>query len=184
MKNFIKKGLIMTNIATILLGTFAHFTFKICKMNSFAGALTPVNESVWEHLKIIFFPMLITALIEYLLIWKYSDRIPFTKFCVSKCTSIFFAMIFTLFVFYLYSGITGSDSVIADIVIFVAAICLSYLLFYRLLCNDYAFTEKKAVGITLIIATAAFGILLIIFTFFPPHIPLFKDPLSGGYGIY
>ena len=40
-------------------GSLAHFLYAWTGNNSMAGLFTPVNDSVWEHMKLLFFPMLL-----------------------------------------------------------------------------------------------------------------------------
>ena len=46
------------------LGTILHFVFDWTGW-AFVAPISAVNESTWEHMKILFFPMLIFALIQY-----------------------------------------------------------------------------------------------------------------------
>ena len=54
-----KRVMILAAIVVFVLGTLAHFVYDWSGQNSFIGLLTPVNESTWEHMKLLFFPMLI-----------------------------------------------------------------------------------------------------------------------------
>ena len=49
-------------------GTFLHFLYDITGRNIAAGLISAVNESIWEHMKLIFYPMLLVALTEYRLV--------------------------------------------------------------------------------------------------------------------
>ena len=54
---------IISTIFVIILGTLLHFTYNWSNNNPLVGIFSAVNESTWEHLKLIFFPMLITIVI-------------------------------------------------------------------------------------------------------------------------
>ena len=58
---------IISTIFVIIFGTLLHFTYNWSNNNSLIGAFSAVNESTWEHLKLLFFPMLITIIIGYFL---------------------------------------------------------------------------------------------------------------------
>ena len=45
-------------LAVVLLGTLWHFAYAISGDAYFVGLIAPVNESVWEHLKIVYLPIL------------------------------------------------------------------------------------------------------------------------------
>ena len=62
----ILKYQIFSAFFTIILGTLFHFTYEWSGNNAFVGTFSSVNESTWEHLKLTFFPMLITAIIRLL----------------------------------------------------------------------------------------------------------------------
>ena len=49
-----------------ILGVLLHFTYEWSGDNPAVGLFSAVNESTWEHLKLIFFPMLLLTLIEFL----------------------------------------------------------------------------------------------------------------------
>ena len=55
---------IFSAIFTIILGTLLHFTYEWSGNNAFVGAFSSINESTWEHLKLAFYPMLITSIIR------------------------------------------------------------------------------------------------------------------------
>jgi len=64
--NKILKFQIFSAIFAIILGTILHFTYEWSGGNAFVGTFSSVNESTWEHLKLAFFPMLLTAIIRIL----------------------------------------------------------------------------------------------------------------------
>lgn len=49
-----------------ILGVLLHFTYEWSNDNPAVGLFSAVNESTWEHLKLIFFPMLLLTMIEFL----------------------------------------------------------------------------------------------------------------------
>ena len=54
-------------VFTIITGTFFHFLFDLTNGSRVAALISPVNESIWEHIKLLFFPMFVYALLEYYL---------------------------------------------------------------------------------------------------------------------
>ena len=55
----LKKLTFIGIIFTIILGTISHNVYPWTGNNFIAGLFSPVNASIWEHMKIAFFPMLI-----------------------------------------------------------------------------------------------------------------------------
>ena len=63
MKVSIKNFQIFSTIFVMILGTLLHFTYEWFGENLFIASFSAVNESTWKHLKLLFFPMLITIII-------------------------------------------------------------------------------------------------------------------------
>ena len=88
MNKSIFKFQLSSAIFIAILGTFLHFTYNWSGGNVIVGLFSAVNESTWEHLKLIFFPNLITIIIGYFYIGK---NIP--NFLCAKTLGIFFAIL-------------------------------------------------------------------------------------------
>jgi hypothetical protein len=142
--------------------------------NPFVGVFSAVNESVWEHLKLGFWPALMYTLIEYRQIKKQTNN-----FFLAKTIVPFTIIAVITAIFYSYTSITGESIFLIDITSFFIAVIIGQYLSYRLL------TYNSLAGWTEMVALALFillGILFIVFTFYPPHLPPFQDPISGDYG--
>lgn len=50
-----------------VLGVLLHFTYEWSGDNVVVGLFSAVNESTWEHLKLLFFPFLLLTILEVLL---------------------------------------------------------------------------------------------------------------------
>lgn len=164
---------IFSSIFVCILGTVLHFTYDLSGGNSIIALFSAVNESVWEHLKLLFFPMLITTIIGYFYIGK---NVP--NFLCSKTIGIITSILFTVIFFYTYSGILGKNIAIIDISSFFVATILGEYIAYRLM-NSTLKCNKKIAIIVLIMM----GICFITFTNSAPKIGIFKDPITGQYGI-
>ena len=172
-KRKFKNYQIFSAIFAFILGTLLHFTFELSGENLFVGLFSAVNESVWEHLKLLFFPMLITTISGYFYLGK--DK---TNFVCSKTFGIIIAMIFTIVFFYTYTGILGQNIAIIDISSFFVAVLLGEYVAYILMKNNFKCNKIKSIIILLLLLFC-----FIAFTFYPPNIGLFKDPATGEYGI-
>ena len=64
-KSLILNFQIISTIFSMILGTLLHFTYNWSNNNLLVGVFSAVNESTWEHLKLLFFPMLITTILGY-----------------------------------------------------------------------------------------------------------------------
>lgn len=164
---------LISTIFIILLGSLLHFTFKWSDNNLVVGAVSSVNESVWEHLKILFIPALITIIIGNFYLKDETD----SYICI-KTKGILLALAFIVVFYYTYSGILGTHYPIIDISSFVVAVIIGELYTYKKIkANDNC--NNILALITLIILTISF----VIFTYSTPKLGIFKDPVSNGYGI-
>lgn len=177
LKRFDKKSVlifqIVSAIFTIILGTILHFTYEWSNENLFVASFSAVNESTWEHLKLLFFPMLITIIVGYFYIGK---DIP--NFLCAKTIGIITAILFTVIFFYTYTGILGTNFAVLNILTFIASAILGEYIAYRIMLSKFSCNNNIAT-IVLILLLLCF----IIFTYITPQIGLFKDPVTSSYGI-
>ncbi len=171
--NKIKRFQIISTIIVFALGTLLHFTYNFSNQNKIVAIFSSVNESTWEHLKLIFFPMLITTVIGYFIIGKNINN-----YICAKTKGIVVAIVFTIIFFYTYTGILGKNIAFIDISSFFIAVILGEHVSYLLIINKFKCDNL----ITILILIVLF-ICFIIFTFLPPKIGLFKDPITNLYGI-
>jgi hypothetical protein len=158
-----------------LLGGLLHFTFEWSGYQPIVGVFSAVNESVWEHLKLGFWPALLYAIIEYPLLNKKANNFLLAKTVVPYAITAIIPLIF-----YSYTIFTGESIFLIDILSFFVAVVIAQFLSYRLLIYKQLSDKlEKAALIALLLLCAAF----IVFTFTPPHLPPFQDPISGEYGI-
>jgi hypothetical protein len=82
--------------------------------------------------------------------------------------------------FYSYTTITGSESLIADIMIFIGAVALGQLTSYRILTRPRL---RNSYHISALVGVISLGVVYAVFTFYPPQLPMFLNPITGTYGI-
>ena len=161
---------------TSFTGTILHFLYDWTGQSILAAPFSAVNESTWEHMKLLFFPMLIFALIESRFLKK---DIP--CFWGVKLIGVSVGLLLIPFLFYTYNGAIGPSPDFVNIAIFFISAAAAYFLETKLLQNE-AFSFRSTVlplAILLIIA-----VLFVTFTFNTPQIPLFRDPESYLYGVW
>ena len=172
-KNKIRNYQIFSCIFVFILGSLLHFTYDWSNGNSIIATFSSVNESTWEHLKLLFFPMLITIIIG---MFFFKNNVP--NFICSKTIGIIVAILFTVIFFYTYTGILGRNIAIIDISSFFISTILGEFISYILIVNHY-----KCNNIISLIILSLLLLCFICFTFNPPKIDLFKDPITNKYGI-
>ena len=159
---------------TSLGGTVLHFLYDWLGKPAWIAPFSGVNESTWEHMKLLFWPMLIFAVFESL--FHRNDG----EFWCVKRRGIALGLVLIPVLFYTYNGVIGKSPDFVNIAIFFVSAAAAY--FYeaklfkntnrRYACSGYAF-------LTLLLL----GGLFAFFTFNTPNIGIFRDPLTGGYGI-
>lgn len=172
-KKSILKFQILSTIFIAILGTILHFAYEWSGENALVGAFSAVNESTWEHLKLIFFPTLLTILFGYFYIGK-----DVKNFLCAKTIGLLIALSFTVIFFYTYTGILGYNIAFINILTFYISIILGEYTAYRIMISNFSCNQKIAIIILVILF-----FLFIFFTYNTPEIGLFRDPISGGYGI-
>jgi len=159
----------------IVLGTLLHFCFEWSGGFAPCALFCAVNESVWEHLKLAFWPGLFFALLEFVL-WGYKAA----NFIVAKAVSIYLMPVAIAVFFYGYTAISGTHLLILDILIFVISVLLGQLTSYCIIKSIKNYSKfNKAALLLLAALTLAFSLL----TYFAPDFELFIDPRTGEAGI-
>ena len=159
----------------IILGSILHFTFEWSGGNPVVGAFSAVNESVWEHLKLVFWPALLFMLIEYIPLKKTANNL-----VLAKTVGVYLAVITIPIVFYSYTAVTGKSIFLIDISTFVVAVIIGQISSYKLLTHKKLSENLNRISLVLL---AMLGIAFALFTFYPPQLPVFRDPNTGKDGI-
>lgn len=153
-------------LAASIAGSALHFLYVVLP-NPLTAFISPINESVWEHLKLLFFPTLAAAALLSL-------REPRPH----RLWSGFFAALLAApaaltAVYYLLSAGFGVKSTAADIALYFAAMFFGFFLAYRL--RESGRLERAAPW--LLLPAALYGAALILFTFAAPELPIFRPPV-------
>lgn len=163
----LKCDLIIGIIVVIITGTLAHFVYEWTGKNEIAGLFVPVNESVWEHMKLLFFPMLLYALFA-------TRRLKGAYPCIgsSFCFGILAGTLLIPLFFYAYTAVCGRNIFILDIATFLISVILAFRLTFWLAQS----CRTKSYAPLLYALTAALFVCFAVFTQHPPDGKLFEDP--------
>lgn len=162
-------------VFTSVVGTLLHFLYEWTGESVIVGLFSAVNESIFEHMKLLFFPMLLFAFIEAKYIGEEYDN-----FWCAKLVGILVGVGLIPVIYYTYTGIFGVNADWFNIIIFFITAAISYMVETRIMESGHcSFIQPNLAKFILIIIAAVF----IVFTFFPPKIPLFEDPITAIYGI-
>ena len=174
MKRSIGVWQLMGFAVTSLLGTLLHFLYDWLGGAWWIAPFSGVNESTWEHMKLLFWPMFIFAIVQT---FFFSDNKSF--WCI-KLRGILLGLVSIPVIFYTYNGVIDKSPDWLNIAIFFVAAALSYIYETRKFNEkDVACKNPKASLVILCLIALFF----VVFTFITPEIGIFKDPLTGAYGI-
>ncbi|MBQ2967616.1 MAG: hypothetical protein IJE10_05810 [Clostridia bacterium] len=150
-------------------GTLLHFAYDYSTQKELLQFFVPVNESVFEHLKLLFFPQMLYSVFEYFIIGK-----RYKNYIFIKAVTIIAGIAVIIAVHSFYTHFTTSSIFIVDIVLFYVSVIFSYVLSYKLLKNKTLWRyDLNAYGIFF------YAFIMLIFflcTVFPPELPLFSQP--------
>ncbi len=161
-------------ILGLILSFVFHFAFEWSGEMPSIAWLFAVNESVWEHSKLIFYPYLIYSIIEYFIL-----RIDKGTYITAKAISLLTTIPMMLIMYYTYTGIIGTHVLWVDILITIIIVLLSYTFSYLMISRNF---RVKGYMWLALLAFIVF-VMLIVFTYYPPQIPLFFDNSSKIYGL-
>ena len=173
MKKSIGLWQLMGFAITALGGTLLHFLYDWTGGAIWAAPFSGVNESTWEHMKLLFWPMFLFAIVQS---FFFKDKESF--WCI-KLRGILLGMILIPAIFYTYNGAIGKSPDWLNITIFFIAAALVFLYETRLFHKENLRCRSSKVAIAMLCVLA---LLFVIFTFATPEISIFKDPLTGSYG--
>lgn len=167
MRNF--KFTLLGIIFTLIMGTLLHFTYEWSGENPIVGLFSAVNESTWEHLKLLFFPFIIWAFIELFLFGKDVEN-----FFYGKAKGVIAGMLFIILGFYAYTTLLGKNIFWIDISLFIISVLIAFFIDWRTRKKEHC-PFKNCNTLSLIII-CLITILFFIFTYYPPDIFLFQSP--------
>ncbi len=151
------------------LGSLLHFTYEWTDLLAFAP-FSAVNESTWEHMKILFFPALFFALFQ----WSFFKD-GYKNFWWIKLAGISLSLVLVPTLFYTYNGAFGKSPDFVNILIFflsaLAGCFLEWRLFMKNTKKSFCIPAFWAVFTLVVIA-----LFFIVFTFAPPALPIFQPP--------
>lgn len=161
----LKRYIIAGIIFTVAAGILSHFVYEWSGENLILGFFFPVNESTWEHMKLVFFPMLVYSVFAV-------KQLENEHICIGKAFSIgILTGVFLIpVIFYTYSGILGYDVAWINILTFILSVIIAYVVVYKVVqsCDD----SNDPIFLKTLIWACFIG--FIIFTYNPPELGIFE----------
>ena len=148
-----------------VLGTLLHFTYRWSGRNASDVYKRQVNESVWEHMKLLFFPMLLFGL------WSLKGVTDACRLSAFHAGLLMGTLLMPV-LFYSYTSVLGRSILAVDITLFYICVIAAFLIYRGLsgscLLEKYSHMTSMTVFLLLI--------CFLLFTYFPPGFSIFKDP--------
>lgn len=157
------------------LAILSHFIYKLLP-NSIFSILFPVNESIWEHMKLLATPALIFSLFEYIIYKR--KNVHFNNFLLSYAVAIIIGIIIYLAIYLPIDYIFGHSAIVAISLLFVIFIIMQIVSYYIMNYREIKYSNIIGIGIITLLYFI-FGYL----TYNPIEIELFYDSQKELYGI-
>ena len=161
----------------------------------FVGLFVPVNESTWEHMKLLFVPMLIYIMLgnlyikrqEFMQSKKYKEKNRSNNIKINRDNELhqigytgLFGNIFGTwsipFLFYGYKGILGFEIAWVDISTFFVAVLIAFAVQYHVLIYSYK-KQTQNCGKTVLIVNLAQLFVFVLLTYHPLNLGIFISPV-------
>lgn len=170
MENSTKQLRLFTTIGAItvlIAGSLSHFVYDWSGNNRIAGFFTPVSESVWEHMKLLFFPMLIYSLF---MMFRFRKAYPCiaSAFCFGILSGTWLIPVF----YYAYTFVLEKNNFFFDIGIFILCVLIAFWFSCRLALSG----RLKPYTLLLCGLTGILFACFVLFTYRPPNHMIFQDP--------
>ena len=161
---------------TSAVGSLLHFVYEWSGGSLAAAVVSAVNESTWEHMKLLFVPMFLFSVVQVCVLGK-----DYPNFLAVRTVSILAGLVLIPVLYYTYTGAWGQMRDWANIAVFFLAALGAFLLDCSLLRrNRLSSPWQQVLGLVMLWALA---FCFVWCTFRPFHIALWRDPLTGTYGI-
>ena len=153
-----------------------HFTYIWSNGAMWSILFCSVNESVWEHIKIITTPYVLWAFLELAIAKPY-----FKQFVISKIFGIYFLILSIIIFYYTYTFFISENILFIDITSTIIFIILAHLFSYKITTSYKNYKTWYHLALALLFL---YFCMYFWFTISPPHINIFLDPTTQEYGIY
>ena len=161
---------------TLILGNLLHFVYDWSGQSSVVAAFAAVNESTWEHMKLLAVPWIVWSLVEAAVLRK--SRRPVL---MARALGLLAGLLLIPLVYYTYTGALGTGSMVVDVVLFQAAVLLGAWVSWQVQRkNKLTGPLWGALGLALLLGIWA---LFVWWTYDPPQLPVFIDPTDGTRGL-
>lgn len=162
-----KKRFLIAFFVAAAAGSALHFFYGVLP-NPLTALISPINESIWEHLKLLFWPTLIAA---WVLSMTTEEKVRlWSGFLLAELVM----PVFLLCAFYLLKCAFQVENLLVDLGLYFLTMAGGFLLAF------FAAKSRKleAAAPWLLLPVMLYGASLILFTFAAPQLPVFQPPVK------
>ena len=174
-----KKNLLIWSLSgfiiVVMLGFIFHFVYDWTNKSTLIGAFVPVNESVWEHLKLGLWGVITFSFVEYKFLGKTVGN-----YFLAKGLGILLISLTILLIYYSYSNFTEKSILALDITSYIVGVLFCQIVSYKI----YQTPNSKIRNVLALCFILLTCIVFAIFTYYPPQQEIFKDSRNNTHGIY
>lgn len=152
-------------IFTSLTGVLLHFLYDWTNQSPLVAPFSAINESIWEHMKLLYVPMFLFAILERQFIGK-----NYQNFWCVKLIGTLLGLALIPMLYYTYTGISGMFFDWLNILIFFLSAAAAYLLEFRLLVREKPICHRPMLALFVV---CLIGFAFVILTYIPPQLPFF-----------
>ena len=174
MKNNINKWQFCGFVFSVGLGTLLHFVYEWSGKSVLVAPFSNVNESTWEHMKLLFYPTFIFTVIQS---FFFKDR---NDFWSIKIEGTLLGLVLIPVIFYLFNGLIGDSPDWVNIAIFVISVASVYVYETKLFGK---YKEEHLSNRSSVLLFCLIVVLFVVFTFWTPKLGIFLDSTTNSYGI-
>ncbi len=167
---------IIGTLLIFLSGILLHFLYDITQKSVVGILFGCVNESIWEHSKVFALALCVWTIIELACSVPY-----FRQFIVAKVFSLYLQCTVIITGIFLYQNITEKIIPLSKVgIISFFAVVISQFTAYKFTISEKDIRELFPLALGFLFL---FFIIFFCFSVVPPHMVVFKDPLTQIYGI-
>ena len=169
-------AILLSFLFTSIFGVVFHFAHKKFPKSLLVHIFCPVNESVWEHSKLTFSPMLIAGIFQ---IFALSPTYQNHYFAI--LVNIVVGIVLMPIIYYFVQSFLKKEVLWVSISIFYVVVVSAYLIEYLMLKDGATLLVPNLEVISLCFIFAII-LLYAVLTFLPPRLGIFKDSVKKKYG--
>ena len=170
----LKKIKIIGIFAVFLLSFPIHFLYDFFP-NVLTSVFAPVNESIWEHMKMIFTAYLLYGGVEYLI---FREKTKWNNYVLQLFIVPLIGVMIYLSIYLPLFNIFGENMIISIVLLFIVIVIEEVISYYILAMEEIK--NQRIIGIVGLAVTYSIFVYL---TYNPPKNYLFYDMKEEKYGV-